>query len=120
MSINEIIDKLRTKLEKKAYEIAKQYYNLSDYKASIYSFTNVLKDFPDTKYREELNFLIIKSNYLLAINSIEAKKEERLKATIDAYLKFVDTFPKSEYLQSAESIYENALKMKEKLKPQTS
>lgn len=113
---NEIVDKLRAKLERKSYEIAKQYYYIGDYKAAIYSFNNTLKDFPDTKYREELSFLIIQSNYLLAANSIESKKEERLTVTIDSYIKFIDTFPKSTYLKDAESIYESALKMKEKLK----
>ena len=115
-SSNEMIDKLRGKLEMKAYEIAKQYYKISDYKAAIHSFKSMFNDYPDTKYREELSFLIIKSGYLLAINSIETKKEERLKAAIDAYQSFVDVFPKSSYLGEAESIYESALKMKEKLK----
>jgi len=115
-SANDMIDKLRAKLEKKSYEIAKQYYHIGDYKASVYAFKNVLNDFPDTKYREELSFLIIKSYYLYAINSIEIKKKERLQASIDAYLNFVDVFSKSGYLKEAESIYDSALKMKEKAK----
>ena len=117
---NEIIDKLREKLEKKYYEISKQYYHTGDYKSAVYSFNNTLKDFPDTKFREELNFLIIKSYYLLALNSIESKKAERLKLTIDAYIKFVDNFPNSVFLKSAESLYESAIKMKEQFKTKTS
>lgn len=115
-SANEMIDKLRGKIERKVYEIAKQYYNISDYKAAIYSFKNLLNDFPDTKYREELSFLIVKSGYLLAINSIDSKKGERLKTTVSAYESFVAAFPKSSYIKEAESIYSSALKMKEKLK----
>lgn len=115
-SSNEMIDKLRYKLEKKAYEIAKQYYNISDYKAAIYSFKNILNDYPDTQYREELSFLIIKSGYLLAVNSIESKKDERLQSTITAYQNFVDVFPKSPYIKEAESIYGSALRMKERVK----
>ena len=118
-SSNEMIDKLRAKLEKKAYEIAKQYYNIGDYKATIYSFKNILNDYPDTPYREELSFFIIKSGYLLAINSIESKKEERLTSAINAYQSFVDVFPNSSYLKEAESIYESALRMKEKVKVKT-
>lgn len=116
---NVVIDELRGKLERKYYEIAKQYYNTGDYKASVYSFNSMLKDFPNTKYQEELHYLIIKSNYLLALNSIESKKVERIKLTIDAYLKFVNAYPKSEYLGNAESIYESAMKLKEKFKNQT-
>lgn len=119
-SSNEMIDKLRGKLEKKVYEIAKQYYNIGDYKAAMYSFKNILNDFPDTRYREELSFLIVKSGYLLAVNSIESKKEERLTSAIAAYQNFVDVFPKSPYLREAESIYESALKMKERLKTKNS
>jgi outer membrane protein assembly factor BamD len=117
---NEIIDKLRAKLEKKSYEIAKLYYHIGDYKASIYAFKNVLNDFPDTKYREELSYLIIKSSYLFAINSIDSKKEERLKSTIEAYHNFVDNFAQSSYAKDAESIYESAVKMKEKIKTKAS
>ncbi len=57
---NVTVDRLRAKLEKKAYDISKQYYYINDYKAAIVSFANVVKDFPETKYREELSFLIIK------------------------------------------------------------
>lgn len=113
---NEIIDKLRSKLEKKSYETAKQYYNVGDYKASIYAFNNTLKEFPDTKYREEFMFLLVKANYLLAENSIETKKNERYKSAIDAYIKFIDTYKTSKYLREAESIYTNSLKAQEKIK----
>ncbi len=116
---NDILDKLRAKLERKSYEIAKQYYYVGDYKASVVAFTNVIKDFPGTKYSEEMSFLTIKSYYLLAKNSIETKKAERLDLAIETYIKFVDNFPKSEYLKEAETIYDSSKKLKEKIsKPQ--
>jgi outer membrane protein assembly factor BamD len=103
---NDLIDKLRLKLETKSYNQAKLYYNMNDYKASIQGFQVLVKDFPDTRYREEANFLIVKSTYLLAINSIEAKQLQRFTQTRDLYIKFIDTFPKSKYLSQAESIYD--------------
>jgi len=116
---NETLDKLRGKLEKKSYEIAKQYYSIGDYKASVVAFGNTLKDFPETQYREELSFLIIKSYFLLAKNSVDLKKEERLNLSIESYIKFVDNYPKSEYIKEAESVYDQALKLKAKInKPQ--
>jgi len=117
---NNILDKLRGKLERKSYENAMIYYDMSNYKAAVVAFGNHLKDFPDSKHVEELNFLIIKSYYLLAINSIESKKQERFKAAVDSYIKFVDGFPKSEYLKSAELIYTSALKDLEKYNKPTS
>ena len=115
---NEIVSKLHNKLEIKAYEIAKQYYQVADYKSSIVAIANVVKDFPDSKYVEELNFLLVKSHYLLALNSVDAKRPERLKNTFDAYLRFIDKFPQSTYLKDAEGIYLSALKLKEKYKIQ--
>jgi len=115
---NEILDELRGKLEKKAYELAILYYDLSDYKASVISFDNFIKDYPGSKHVEELTYLTIKSYYLLAVNSIEAKKQERFKASVDRYLKFVDTNPKSTYLKQAEIVYTSALQQLEKYNKQ--
>lgn len=113
---NDIVAKLRTKLEDKAYDNAKLYFHIGDYKASIIAINNMLREFPDTKRREELNFLIVKSHYLLTINSIDAKKPERILSTIDAYVKFADKFPKSAYQTEIESIYKLTLALKEKFK----
>lgn len=111
---NDLLDKLRGKLERKSYENSMLYFNTSDYKASLVAFANHLKDFPDSKHAEELNYLIIRSHYLLALNSIESKKQERFKAAVDSYIKFLDKFPKSEYLKQAEMVYSSALKNLEK------
>src|ERR1051326_732350 len=100
---NALITTLREKLEKKYYEISMQYYFLDDYKAAIVSFDNVLKDYPDTKYREEVMYLLVKTNYIYALKSTENKKAERLKATVDAYNKFLSYYPEnSKYSREAE------------------
>ena len=117
---NTMLDKLRGKLERKSYENSMLYYNMVDYKAAIVAFGNHMKDFPDTEHLEQLNFLIIKSYYLLALNSIDSKKQERFKASVDAYIKFVDNFPKGKYLDDAEIIYTSALKNIEKYNKPTS
>ena len=117
---NDILDKLRAKLELKSYESSMLYYNMANYKSAIVAFANHIKDFPDTKYEEELKFLTIKSYYLLAINSIESKKQERFKGAIDSYIKFVDAFPKSRYIKDAENIYSNSLQSIEKYNKPTS
>lgn len=106
---NEILDGLRAKLERKSYENAMLYYKMDDYKAAIVVFADHIKEFPGTEHVEELNYLTIRSYYLLALNSIESKKQERFKLATDSYLKFVDTYPKSKYLKQAELIYSSAL-----------
>ncbi|MGY8987985.1 MAG: outer membrane protein assembly factor BamD [Flavobacteriales bacterium] len=101
---NQLIDELRSKITYKAFENAKQYYTTENYKAAILSLNNVLIDFPGNKYREKIHFLILKSSYQLAINSISTKIEERLNNTLDAYLVFNDNYPESEHSKQAEKI----------------
>lgn len=106
---NLIMDNLRSKLELKAFEISMLYYNTEYYSAAVVSFNNTLKDFPDSPHKEEIMYHLVKSHYLLAINSIPDKKEERLNDTIKSIDKFVATFPKSKKVQEVESIRKKTL-----------
>jgi outer membrane protein assembly factor BamD len=117
---NTKLDELRKKLEYKSYKSALLYYQMSYYKAAIAAFASHTKDFPDTEHKEELDFLTVKSYYLLAINSIESKKQERFKAAIDNYAKFAERFPKSDYSKEAEKIYLESVKHLGKYKKSTS
>lgn len=112
---NILIDKLRAKLEKKDYEIIKQYYKLSDWKATISATKNFVKEYPSSTYNDEMFYLMIDSYYTLALNSIYSKKEERLDAAIENYVKFLDLYPKSSYISRAENIYTSCKKIKENL-----
>lgn len=105
---NDIIDKLRGKLETKSFNNARLYYDLGDYKASTTALKNSLKEFPDSEFREETLFLIVKSSYELANNSISSKKIERYKSTIDEYYVFVNAYPESENSKEVQKIYENS------------
>lgn len=111
-SCNKISDLLRGKLEHKEYDITKQYFNITDYKASIVSAKNFIKDFPESGNIDEMLYLTVNSYYLLAVNSLETKKVERLDLAMETYLKLLDLYPKSSYLQRAESIYESCQRMK--------
>ncbi|MES2133057.1 MAG: outer membrane protein assembly factor BamD [Bacteroidota bacterium] len=111
-SCNRIADLLRGKLEHKEYDITKQYFNISDYKAAIVSAKNFAKDFPESKNIDEMLYLMIDSYYLLAVNSVETKKLERLDLAMESYLKMLDLYPKSSYLQRAENLYESCQRLK--------
>ncbi|MGZ3836887.1 MAG: outer membrane protein assembly factor BamD, partial [Mucilaginibacter sp.] len=50
---SKLIQNLRDKLERKAYENAKLYLTIGDFQAAVIDFGNVLRDYPDTKYAEE-------------------------------------------------------------------
>lgn len=116
-SCNKLVDILRFKLERKDYDLIKQYFDLADYfndyKAVITASKNFIKEFPDSKYVEEVHYLTINSYYLMAMQSIPSKKVERLDGAIESYLKFVDLYPKSDFLGKAEGVYSSCLKEKE-------
>ncbi len=107
---NTLIDELRGRLEDKSFRNAKLYYNLSDYKAAVVALKNVLKDYPDTKYREEILYLILKSSFNLAEKSVEKKKRERYQNTVDEYYLLVDEFPNTKKIKEAEKIYQKSKK----------
>ncbi|MCF8295537.1 MAG: outer membrane protein assembly factor BamD [Bacteroidales bacterium] len=105
---NKIIELLREKLEEKSYLSARLYYDLENYKAAIQALKTSSKEYPDSKYREEILFLILKSSFLLAENSIEAKKTERFQNTEKEYYNFVAAFPQSENRKEADKLKEKA------------
>ena len=112
---NRLIDELRYKLETKDYENAKLYYHMEDFKAAVTAFGNLLKDYPSTKYREEAMFLIVKSSYLLAENSIESKKNDRYNSALISFGEFISAFPESKFRKEANSIAESCRKRLGKL-----
>ena len=94
---NKLVQELDYKLENKAFSIAKQYNTISDYEASIKSFDNFIFDFPGSSLRENALFFRLDSAYKLAMNSVERKKEVRLKKAIDYYESFKESYSNSEY-----------------------
>jgi outer membrane protein assembly factor BamD len=108
---NRLIDELRDKLVYKSYLTAKLYFDFENYKAAVVALTNSMKEHPDSKYREELMYMLLKSKYLLAVNSVSEKKEERLTNALDEYFTFVDEYPESQYKKEADKYYETTAKL---------
>jgi len=106
-----LIIELRDKMVYKSYLSGKLYYDMNNYKAAVVALTSSLKDFPDTKYREELMYMLLKAKYLLAIKSVEEKKHERLSSALDEYFTFVDEYPTSEYRKEVEKFHETTAKL---------
>jgi outer membrane protein assembly factor BamD len=107
---NKLIDELRSKLEKKDIDIAMLYYKMADYKASIVSLNNVLKDYPDTKSKEMIMYSILDAKYQYAVNSISEKRQERMLAASEAYDELAAGFPVGEYSEKALNIKKNISK----------
>ncbi len=109
-TVNVLINNLQKKLEYKAYKNAKLYYKIGSYRAAVVALNNVLIDYPDTDYREEILFYVIKSKYNYATNSIYERKYERFGETVNAYYEFLDNYPESPNIREAERIYDNSIK----------
>lgn len=101
---NEIISNLRNKLERKAFENAKQFNTISDYKASIIALDNFISDFPGTPFKEEALYIKLDSSYLLAMNSVQSKMEERLNNAKVAYDKLIKFKSDTKYKNKADKM----------------
>lgn len=111
----QLILELRDKLERKAYDKAKLYYktseaNIANFRSAVVAINNFQKDFPDSKYNEELAFLRVDAQYNLARLSFIDKQKERFQDVNKYYLAFIDKYPQSKYLRQAERFYENTQK----------
>ncbi|MFM6975626.1 MAG: outer membrane protein assembly factor BamD [Sphingobacteriaceae bacterium] len=113
---SKLIQDLRDKLETKSFENAKLYLTISDYKSAVIAFKNSMRDYPDTKYAEEMEFLTIKAQYLLAKNSFENKQEDRYNEAIQMSNEFAENYPESKYLKEAEQLKKDAEKGIEEVK----
>jgi outer membrane protein assembly factor BamD len=110
---NVMVKLLREKIEKKFFEIAKQYNQISDYKASLVALDNFIIDFPGTPYKEKALYYKLDSSYNLAINSVASKVEERLIVAKAAYNSLIKFNANTEYKAKADEMLariENDLK----------
>lgn len=125
--VNDMIYELQNRLVQKEYDSAKLYYNLgsytgncsnggSNYEACIITAENALKTYPYTRLREDLYMMILRCRYQLAQRSIEEKRDERYRQTIDEYYGFTNEFPDSKYTKEADQIFKHA---SSKVKPDT-
>lgn len=100
---------LRDKLAYKAYLNARLYFRLgnymgNNYRSCVIAATNALQEFPESIHREELSFLILKAKYKQAVESVESKKADRFRDTVDEYYSFMQEYPDTEFKKEAEDI----------------
>lgn len=101
---NIIMDKLRFKLEKKDFEAVKLYNKMENFKSALTTAKTFLEKYPKSTFREEAFFILVENSYLLAINSIDEKKKERIEETFERYRNFVAEFPQTSYLRTMENM----------------
>lgn len=107
------IANLRGKLETKAFDNAKLYYDLGgysieNYKSAVVALKNAQIEFPDIKYAEEMNLLIVKSQFMYAKNSYPFRQEERFKEAITYYDEFIEAYPNGKFAKEAKQLKEDS------------
>jgi len=105
--------KLKLKLDRKSFENAKLYYTTQNFKSAIHAFNSTLQENPNSTFNEEILFLQLKSYYFLAKNSVEEKKEKRIKDTIIAFNQFKNIYPNSQYLSESKLILKQVKLLRE-------
>ncbi len=105
---NKTIDDLRNRLEQKAFDNAKLYYVTGNHQAAVITFGNVLRDYPDTKYAEEIEYLNAKAQYAYAKESRESKQEDRFEEAKNLAVLFVEKYPNSKFAKEINGVQKDA------------
>ena len=113
---NKFYDELTYRLEKKSFEIARQYYHIEDYNSAVAAFENFLQEHIGSSLKEDALYFKFKASNDLAINSIFEKKEKRLKDAITVHDKFMKSFPQSEKVKEVASLHKNLNKELKEIK----
>lgn len=112
----EFLTDLRERKAKKSIEQASLYFDRGFYKAAVTAYQTMIDEFPDSKFREEAQFMLFKSAHELAGVSTDRKKEERYEESISLYQKFSMKFPESDYGKEAENLHLSGQSSLEKLR----
>ncbi len=106
----EMIYEMYDRLVEKEKGSAELYYNMglylgNNYRSCIIVAQNAMRDYPYTKYREDLSALVLRAKFQLAQESVASKKDERYRDAIDEYYAFKNEFPESKYMKEADRIF---------------
>ncbi|MDR1680814.1 MAG: outer membrane protein assembly factor BamD [Prevotellaceae bacterium] len=104
----EMKEELLQRIDEKQYESAKLYYLTEDYKAATAALRTSMRDYPDSRFREEILYLMVASAYKYAEQSYQHLQKDRYQAVIDEYYNFVSEFPDSKHRKEVERMFENA------------
>ncbi|MGY6522093.1 MAG: outer membrane protein assembly factor BamD [Mongoliitalea sp.] len=111
-----MINDLQVRFEEKAYQESMLYLRMTEglfpgdfFRACIISFQNFSKNYPDSKYNEELAYKLVEVAYKYGTNSAFDKKEERLKDVSKFADQFKRKYPESKYI----SVVDNHVKKSE-------
>ncbi|MGJ8684139.1 MAG: outer membrane protein assembly factor BamD [Nonlabens sp.] len=109
---NGLVSELRYKLDRKAYEIAKNYHHRNRFIPAVKSFENFIIQHPGSEFMDDAQFYLLDSQFLYAMKSRDELIPERLESATKYYNTFVSRFPTSEYREEADEIMEKITEYK--------
>lgn len=114
--VNAMLYELHDRLVEKELRSAQLYYDLgnymgNNYQSCIITAQNALNDYPYTGFREDLSILVLRARYSMAKESVESKKIDRYRDTVDEYYAFKNEFPESKYMKEADKIFRETQKV---------
>jgi len=99
---------LQKRVENKAFQSARLYQQLRYYQAAVVALGDFQQQYPASSFNEEAAYLKLESQYNLAKESVETKQRERYLEAVAFYQQFIDIYPQSRYLKTAETMYDNS------------
>ena len=82
----------------------------NNYESAIIVARNAIKSYPYSRYKEDLEMLVLKAKYQEADQSIEEKKADRFREVIDEYYSFINNYPDGPNRKEAENILKIAMR----------
>ena len=107
----ELMEQLQNKIEKKEFEVSKQYFTIRDYNSAIKSFDNFIADNPGTNFREEALYYRWLAQYEIAINSIESRINERITELERSFNNFLRYYPETIFIEDLSEKINTAKKL---------
>ncbi len=99
-----LIVELSTKLQKKDFEIAKQYNTIMKYPVALAALDDFISDYPGSSFREAAFFYKLDSQYKYAVGSFDILVKDRLKEALDIYNTLIRYYPDGDYRAQADEI----------------
>jgi len=110
---NALIDEMMNKLAFKELLNARLYYRLgthlgNNYLSAVIVAQNALRNFPTTRYREDLSMVILEAKFKQAVLSVAERRQERYTETLDEAYSFINEFPDGRHRRQADRILREA------------
>lgn len=97
---------LQNKLQRKEFDVAKQYLRIMDYKAAIASFGIFINKYSGSEFQEEAYLRRIEAAYLLATLSAPDLMQERFEEAKEFYKAYIKYYKDSEFSEEAAELLE--------------